>query len=200
MILEDSSMNIGLGKQSYQINGVIGYPVFQALGRISFLHDGQFVAGNDAPATGNGAKMYMKGLSPIVICHVELPFTFDSGASGTDLYVSYYRLFRGESKNWKKAKEKEGGAGGVIKRKIYLQPELKLGIGDKTVVLKKASIYRTGTGTDTDKLYGNLAQDIPVGFSSFTLDFTNMTFSLGQPLASARSSNAECKQDAGVKR
>ena len=204
MILNDASMNIGLGKQSYQINAVIGYPVFQALGSISFLHDGEFLAGSAARATGIGAKMYMKGLNPIIICEVqghELPFTFDTGASGTNLYVSYSRLFRSQSKNWKKGKEKEGGAGGIIKRKIYLQPELKLGIGDKTVVLKKVSIYRTGTGTDTDQLYGNIGQDVPVGFSSFTLDFTTMTFSLGQPLTPAQSAiSAKSKQDAGLKR
>ena len=190
MILDDASMNIGLGKQSYQINAVIGYPVFQALGSISFLHDDEFVA-DSAPATaGTGAKVYMRGLSPIIICSVEgqyLPFTFDTGASGTNLYVRYYRRFRGESKHWKKGKAKEGGAGGVVKRKIYLQPELKLGIGERTVVLKKISIYRTGTGTDTDELYGNIGQDVPAGFSSFTLDFTNMTFSLGEPLTPEKS-------------
>jgi len=197
-------MNISLGKQSYQINAVIGYPVFHALGSISFLHDGEFVAGSAAAATGIGAKMYMKGLSPIIICDVEghqLPFTFDTGASGTILYVSYSRLFLSESKNWKTGKEKDGGAGGIIKRKIYLQPEFKLGIGDKTVVLKKVSIYRTGTGTDTDELYGNIGQDIPAGFSSFTLDFTTMTFSLGEPSAPAQSAaSPKSKQDAGVKR
>lgn len=190
MILDDASLNIGLGKQSYQINAIIGYPVFQALGSISFLHDGEFVAGSAAPAIAKGAQMYMKGLSPIVICHVEghdLPFSFDTGASATDLYVSYYRLFRKASKSWKKGKEKEGGAGGVVKRKIFLQPELKLGIGDKIVALNNVSIYRTGTGTDTDELYGNIGQDVPAGFSEFTLDFTTMTFSLGEPLAREKS-------------
>jgi hypothetical protein len=191
MVLPDANININLGKSSYQINGIIGYPAFQALGIISFLHTREFVAGAAARSNGTGARMYMKGLSPIVMCNVEgkdRPFSFDTGASGTDLFVRYYDEFRGEAKGWKKGKEKDSGAGGTIKRKIYFQPEVKLGFGDKTVVLKKVSINSTGTGTDTDELYGNLGQDVPANFVSFTLDFINMTFSLGEPSPAAKSS------------
>ena len=193
MVLPDANININLGKSSYQINAIIGYPVFQALGAISFLHTGEFVAGTTAHSNGTGARMYMKGLSPIVMCNVEgkdRPFSFDTGASGTDLFVRYYQEFGGEAKGWKKGKQKDSGAGGTIKRKIYFQPEVKLGFGDKTVVLKKVSINTTGTGTDTDELYGNLGQDVPANFDSFTLDFTNMTFSLGEPTPAANSSTA----------
>jgi hypothetical protein len=73
-----------------------------------------------------------------------------------------------------------------VKRKIYFQPEVKLRIGDKVAILKKVSIYKSGTGTDTDELYGNLGQDVPANFDSFTLDFASMTFSLGEPLASEK--------------
>jgi hypothetical protein len=34
-----------------------------------------------------------------------------------------------------------------------------------------------------DELYGNLGQDVVAKFESFTLDFSTMTFSLGQPLS-----------------
>ena len=50
MILDDANLNISLGKTSYQIQGIIGYPVFQALGSITFLHDGGFEAGARRPA------------------------------------------------------------------------------------------------------------------------------------------------------
>jgi hypothetical protein len=38
-------------------------------------------------------------------------------------------------------------------------------------------------GSGIDDLYGNLGQDVVAGFESFTLDFSAMTFSLGEPLA-----------------
>lgn len=202
MVLEDSSLRIGLGKEAYQINGIIGYPVFQALGSISFLHDGEFVAEPAARSAASGAPLFMKGLTPIVMCTIEgrqLPFSFDTGASGTDLYVRYYREFNHESHDWKKGTEKDGGAGGVIKRKVFFQPEVKLGVGDKTVMLKKVSIYTTGTGTDTDQLYGNLGQDVPANFDSFTLDFNNMSFRLGEPLTNSKSRDSGTINSPAVK-
>ena len=44
-------------------------------------------------------------------------------------------------------------------------------------------IFHETMGTDLDELYGNLGQDLVAGFQSFTLDFTNMRFSVGAPVA-----------------
>lgn len=88
LVLDDANLNINLGKQTYQINGIIGYPVFQALGTITFLHNGEFEAGEAVGASGAGTRMYLNELTPVVICKVEgvdLPFSFDSGANSTDL-------------------------------------------------------------------------------------------------------------------
>jgi predicted aspartyl protease len=187
MVLDDANLNVNLGKQSYQINGIIGYPVFQALGTVTFLHEGEFEAGGKARAIGTGARMYMNQLTPVIECKIEgkdLPFGFDTGASETNLFVRYYQRFRGESKDWKKSKAEIAGAGGVMKRKIYIQPQVKLGLGDQRITLEKVLIYTSGTGTSThDVLYGNLGQDVVANFESFTLDFSTMTFGLGKLLA-----------------
>jgi len=189
MVMEDTNLNINLGKTSYQINGIIGYPVFQALEKITFLHDGEFRAGDAVPAASHGARMFVKGLTPIVQCEVEgkmLPFGFDTGASRTNLLERYARTFRAQAKSWKKTQSKLAGAGGAVKRKVYIQPEVKLGIGDKVVTLNKITIYRSSTQSDLDELYGNLGQDIVAGFQSFTLNFSAMTFQLGEPLSAGK--------------
>jgi hypothetical protein len=88
--------------------------------------------------------MYMKLLTPVIECTVEgknLPLSFDTGASGTDLLVRCYHLFRTGSKSSKRDKSKSFGAGGLVKRKIYIQPQVYLGVGDKTVTLKKVPIF-----------------------------------------------------------
>ena len=194
LVLDDANLNIDLGKQAYQINGIIGYPVFQALRTITFLHDGEFEAGDEARAAGTRARMYMNQLTPIIECKVEgrdLPFSFDTGAASTDLLVRYYQQFHSASKGWKRSKTMSAGAGGVVKRKIYMQPQVKLGIGDKTVTLEKVPIYTSGTGTDTnEQLYGNLGQDVVADFESFTLDFSTMTFSLGNLLPPDKANQA----------
>ena len=189
MVMEDANLNISLGKTSYQISGIIGYPVFQALGKITFLQDGEFRAGGADQETERGARMFMKGLTPIVQCEVEgkmLPFAFDTGASGTDLLLKYAKTFHAETKSWKKAKTKSAGAGGVVHRKVYVQPEVKFGIGGRVATLTKVTIYRSSSVSDHDELYGNLGQDIVAGFQSFTLDFSGMTFRLGQPLSAGQ--------------
>jgi hypothetical protein len=48
MIFDDANLRFGGGKHAYQINAILGYPVFQALGAITFLHDGEFTAGDAA--------------------------------------------------------------------------------------------------------------------------------------------------------
>jgi hypothetical protein len=130
--------------------------------------------------------MYMDGLTPIIECKVEghdLPFSFDTGASDTDLLVRYYQRFQSESKTWKKRTIKTSGAGGVVKRKVYIQRQINLGIGNQTVSLRNISVHTSGTGSNNDELYGNLGQDVVANFDSFTLDFSTMTFTLGSPLS-----------------
>ena len=39
LIFDDANLKIDLGKESYQINGIVGYPVFQAFGTITFEKD-----------------------------------------------------------------------------------------------------------------------------------------------------------------
>lgn len=191
MVMDDANLKVGLGgKESYQINGIIGYPVYQALRTITFLQSGEFVA-EDKTRTGQaGARMYMQELTPVIECAVQgknLPFTLDTGASATNLSVRYYDQFRSDSLRWKKAKSKSFGAGGIVKRSVYLQPELNLRIGNKTASLQKVLIFPSKMGAGIDNLYGNLGQDVWAKFDSFTLDFSTMTFSLGEPVSTTAS-------------
>ncbi len=189
MILDDANLNINLGKLSYQIQGIIGYPVFQALGSITFLHDGGFQAGAAAPSNRTGVPLYMKELGPVIECKVEgqsFPFTFDTGASDSTFGARYLEQFRSESKSWKKGNSLSAGAGGVVKQDVYIQPRLQLGIGDREVTLEKVTINQTSAGTDREELYGNLGQDVVANFDRFTIDFSNMVFYLGDPLPATK--------------
>jgi hypothetical protein len=190
MVLDDANLKVGIGKNTYQINAVLGYPVFQSLGAITFLHSGEFVAGESQFQNRPGTTMYLKGLTPVIECRVDgvdLPFTFDTGASGSVFFARYYDRFHAKSGSWIKAENKSSGAGGVVKRSVYLQPQVDLGVGDKTATIRRVTIYTGGTGTGLDDFYGNLGQDVVANFDSFTLDFTSMTFSLGEPLSTSTS-------------
>jgi len=186
LILDDANLKITLPNQSYQINAIIGYPVFQAMGAVTFLHDGGLEAGSAVQHSTAGTRMYMRLLMPVIECGVEgkeLPFSFDTGASGTFLSIRYYEQFRREVGAWKKGENATAGAGGMVRRKIYLQPQLDLAVGDKVATIRNVPIFPTTVGSDKDELYGNLGQDMVTGFDSFTLDFSKMNFSLGAPLS-----------------
>jgi hypothetical protein len=104
VVIDDANLRLGSGPDAYQIDAILGYPVFKALGIITFRRD-EFLAGDGAAGNGRDTRMYMRGLGPVIECDVEgrpLLFTFDSGASSTDLSVRYYELFRAQAGSWRR--------------------------------------------------------------------------------------------------
>jgi predicted aspartyl protease len=186
LILDDANLKISLGDQSYQTNAILGYPVFQAMRVITFTHNGEFEAGKTAYRSGSGTPMFMRRLVPVVNLKangVALPFTLDTGASGTDLSVRYYERFKDSDLSWKQDEDESFGAGGSIKRKIYKQPLLRLAVGDKIAFLRDVSITPRKMNSGLDELYGNIGQDLFRSFESFTLDFADMRFKVGDAIS-----------------
>lgn len=186
LIFNDRNLNIQLPKRSYQINAMLGYPVFQAMGIITFTRSGEFEAGAAADRGGTATPMYMRRLTPVadfVTNGVALPFTLDTGGLNTQFSVRYYDRFKKKNLGWKEGVEEFAGAGGNMRRRICMQPVLRLGIGDKTAVLKDASISPVKMHSGLDQLYGNVGLDVFRQFESFTFDFADMTFRVGKPIA-----------------
>ncbi|MBV9625501.1 MAG: aspartyl protease family protein, partial [Acidobacteria bacterium] len=185
LILDDSSLRVRFDHQTYQINAIVGYPVLQALQTITFLHDDRFQAGGGTTPPADGTPMYMKLMTPVIACVVQgsqLAFSLDTGASTTNLSVRYYQRFRTQAATWMKAENQSFGAGGVVRKKIYIQPKLDLLVGNETAKLEHVTVFSEPMGSGIDELYGNLGQDLVARFKSFTLDFSRMIFSLGPPL------------------
>jgi Aspartyl protease len=185
LILADKNLNVGTAKGNHQIDAVLGYPVLQALGALTFSEDGTLEAGHSAAPEDAGARMFMDGLTPMIECGVNgknLLFDLDTGANGSMLSVRYFKGFKAQSGSWKKAKHEGSGAGGVKVTEVYLVPTLELKVGDQIATLHSIPIFTSAIGTDLDDVYGNLGQDMLAGFDSFTLDFAHMRFSLGRPV------------------
>ena len=189
LIIDDANLKINLGDHSYQINAILGYPVFQEMRVITFTQRGEFEAGKSADRSEGGIPMYMRRLVPVVnleVNGVSLPFTLDTGAMGTDLSVRYYERFKDSDLSWKEDEDESAGAGGTIKRKIYKQPLLRLTMGAKTALLRDVSITPRKTNSGLDELYGNVGQDMFGNFESITFDFDKMTFKVGLPILPTR--------------
>jgi predicted aspartyl protease len=183
LILDDQNLRVGSGPDAYQVNAVLGYPILEALGVVTFTRD-EFLAGEAAELGGQGVRMYMRGLTPAIECEVEgrpLLFTFDTGASSTDLSVRYYELFHAQADSWKTQIVESAGAGGSSKHDVYIQPRLVMKTGTSTVTLEDVSIAPTRMNAGLDILFGNLGQDFVDSFESVSLNFSTRTFSFGVP-------------------
>lgn len=184
-VLEDSSLNVPSGKNSrYQIQAVLGYPVLRALGRITFTKDGHFFASPGSPAISGGARLYMNLLMPLLQCKVEgrdVVFSFDTGANTSFFSVRYSREFASQLRGLEEKPYGMGGAGGIRKMLVYYLPQAALGIGSTTARLTHVPVLPQ-LGTDSDKLFGNLGRDLTDPYRSFTIDFVNMRFELGEKI------------------
>ncbi len=188
LVLEDRNLNVPSGPNTrYQINAVLGYPVLHALQRITFTHDGHFLAGPDSPTIRDGARLFMNMLMPLLECSVEgrpALFSFDTGANTSMFSNRYYREFPSQFVGLKRKPYRMGGAGGVRTLAVYYLPHPQLGVGATSVTLKDVPVVPP-LGTDTDKVFGNIGRDVTDPYRSFTLDFADMRFALGDRLPDA---------------
>ena len=187
LVLEDGSLNVQSGKDThYQINAIVGYPLFQALQRVTFAA-GEMSAAGSADDASRGAKLFMEDLSPLIECQFRgrnLLFDLDTGASASVLSVRFYRDFPEAFRSLSPKPDGLAGAGGVKIVEAYHLPEMMLEVGDQAVVLHNATALPVAQNTWLDKTYGNLGRDLMEGFRSFTLDFANMRFAMA-PAAGA---------------
>ena len=181
VIVDDESLRMGSGRDAYQIDAILGYPVLKALGAVTFTRD-SFLAGKVAEISGPGLPMSMRGLIPVIHGDIDgqsIPFTLDTGASSTELSTRYYESFRRQAAAWKTRTVERAGVGGSIHQLVYVQPRLSMNVGTSTVTLKDVSIVPVRTNGSIDILFGNLGQDFFDSFESFSLNLSTMRFTPG---------------------
>jgi hypothetical protein len=186
LVLDDANLTIPNGKgQSYVIPAIVGFPVLRSLGRLTFHHSGSIDASPNGGNANDGSPMELKLLNPVVTPGIEgqtLPFTLDTGASGTTLSVRFFQQFQSEKATWKRSETKSFGGGGMTTSTSFLLPSLPMAVGGQTITLHHLAIFPKAQGSDIDTLFGNLGEDLLQSTESFTLDFTHMRFVLGDPL------------------
>jgi len=195
MVLDDANLTFPNGNGgSYRIAGIIGFPVLRALGRITFHHDGTFDATVDGGSASAGSALELHMLNPVIEATVEgepLPFTLDTGASGTNLSVRFFDHFQGEEPTWKKVQTKNFGAGGETTSQNYLVPSIALEVGGRTVTLHNLAVAPASQHADIDTLFGNVGEDLFQSVQSFTFDFPNMRFVMGPPLSAPKATKKD---------
>lgn len=170
LIFPDSMLNIP--QIQYQINGIIGFPVMEAMREIQITRDGEFIIPQQ---TGNYQlqNMALDFLTPVININGE-SYTFDTGATSTMLYEKYFLKHKSDiENNYKETDLKIGGAGSAITKKGYeitFQPVLN----GENISMDSISVFKENLAEDHEYFYGNIGQDLIKNFKSIAINFESM--------------------------
>lgn len=157
---------------NYQINGILGFPVLEALGEIQITRDGFFVVPLTKTIHPSESNMAMDELTPLI--NIEgRHFTFDTGADHTILYSRFYAENKKEiDSRYKPITISLGGAGGKESFEGY-KLDHTFNVLGKTVKLGNISLLKENI-KDKQTVYGNIGQDLIKSFSKMIINFKQM--------------------------
>lgn len=163
----------------FQINGILGFPVIEAMGEIQITQSGEFTIPKQQTVYEN-KNMALDFLTPIIDLNGE-SYSFDSGADATMLYLSYYKKHRAEvDPVCTEIDYSFGGAGGSITMKgCYIT--FNTIIDGRDIPIEKVIVLKAEIKDDEEALYGNIGQDLIKKFEKMTLNFDSMFIKFDSP-------------------
>lgn len=176
VLLDDQDLLVS--QPHHQIDGIIGYPVLAALGRITFDHNGTFAVDvSTKPPLHRDHNLFIEKETPLVAARIgdtTCLFTLDTGIHRTILTARYYREHSSDFAAYKANGQSLTGVGGTRSLAAYSVGTLPLQLAGHTTTLHDVPVLTNRVGKTFDDFCGNLGLDAVQEFSSFTLDFHNM--------------------------
>jgi predicted aspartyl protease len=180
LVVEDSELKFS--KLDYRIDGCLGLPVLAALNRVTFYNDGIIdFSAETFPVKETGPhSLFLDGFTPLVVANFgprKQLFTLDTGSMGTMLSAEFYKANK-EIVNLDQLVSLElSGAGGARVFLAYQIPSLVAELGGACARVNDVAILTETTGS-SNEFYGNIGESALSSFSSFTLNFHAMDFSV----------------------
>lgn len=170
LVLPDKALSFK--EINYQIDGIIGFPIIEALNEIQLTKDGRFIVPEVESTFTENSNMAMNELTPLININ-DMHFTFDTGAARTMLYSTFYAENKSDiDKHYTPKKISFGGANGMAEFDGFLI-DYTFEIGGKDLHLKKIDLVKTKI-RDDESSYGNIGQDLIQEFDSMILNFRQM--------------------------
>lgn len=170
LVMEDSCLSFP--QVDYQIHGILGFPVMEALGEIQITKDDWFIVPQRQSRFKGRSNLAMNGLTPL-ICIEGKHFSFDTGADNTILYQAYYLDNKAEIEAaYSPVQVSFGGAGGKKNFEAYVVTDT-FNISGRSIVLKDIHLLRERI-KDNENVYGNIGQDLIGQFEKMTINFSRM--------------------------
>ncbi|SIS59026.1 Aspartyl protease [Chryseobacterium ureilyticum] len=169
LVFEDSALSFP--QINYQINGILGFPVIEALKEVQLTQDDYFIVPEKETTINFPSNMAIDGLSPLIFIDGK-HFSFDTGADHTILYAPFYlENKKNMDAKYQLTKIGMGGAGGKIEHDGF-KVDHTFHILGKPILLKNISVLKTKINKET--VYGNIGQDVIKQFKKMTLNFDHM--------------------------
>lgn len=156
---------------SYQLNGIIGFPVIEALGEIQLTNEDELII-PEKPTVYDGQNMALDFLTPMIRLDGEY-YTFDTGAANSMLYPKYIKAHPEVYKGLALQEFSSGSVGGVVKHSGY-RVTFATTINNKKVNVDNVDLYAEDTNPQSAVFYGNLGQDLIHNFKKITINFRQM--------------------------
>jgi predicted aspartyl protease len=169
---------------SYAIDGILGFPVLEALGELR-LHGDRELELPTAPTPRTAGNLALSDLKLLVQIHHRtdaLVARLDTGAGSIALLTPWFTRYRAEieAARYPRRAFSLGGAGGVRTLQGYLVPSVTLRIADHEVTLRDVQLLTEHVATDDDAV-ANLGQDLLQQFGTVIIDFASMALELAGP-------------------
>jgi hypothetical protein len=176
---------------NYRVEGSLGLSVLAALERVTVYRDGGVRFGGTS-ASPEGLRvphnLFLEKFTPVIVADLGLGarlFTIDTGAVGTILSSAFYR----ESKPVNSGQPIQlelVGAGGRLVSAAYQVNGVGARLGGSCAEIENVQVLTEPVGS-AEAFYGNIGENAFKSFSSFTLDFTRMHFSVDASMRTCES-------------
>ena len=170
LVLEDKAL--AFPQIDYQIYGILGFPVIEALREIQVTQDGYFIVPLEETQMNQPSNMAMNGLTPLIYMD-GMHFTFDTGADQTLLYHAFYQENKAEIESrYQPEKASFAGAGGAKEFDGYIINR-DFHVMDRQISLKDIHVIKERI-KEEETVYGNIGQDLIRQFEKMTINFDRM--------------------------
>ncbi|MDG2534822.1 pepsin/retropepsin-like aspartic protease family protein [Sphingomonas sp. HITSZ_GF] len=182
LVFDDAALSFPI-PGGYQIDAIIGFPVFRALGRVRFDRAGSFTPGGAAaPGAANlrstGNDLYVAARINDAAATLHL----DTGASATALTSRFAGDHAALVATLPRGARNIAGAGGVIQQPIAWWRPATVAIDGRTTTLPQVQLVLTPGPTGREANTGTIGQDVLHAFEWWAVDFRAMRFEFGPPV------------------
>jgi hypothetical protein len=178
LVLPDAALRSPDGRA---LSGAIGFPVISILGAIRHLRNGHIVLARMTADRGSRTGVALAGSDPLLQIEYRgqrLACRLDTGAAQTVFYSPFSRAFPGILAGAQRSRERIAGMGGASAVDDYKLRALRIVLAGRAVPLRNVRLLAQSIDTDDGGIFCNIGRDTLDRLGQYTINFTEMSFSL----------------------